>query len=127
MNCEETDEEKSLLLDAAQCLDDCLIRIYPEEFEDKHIQAAARRFGASGGTINRIATLSDNLRKQKEEVDRLNKALNACEVAARPYHTINQAPHPDPYHGCPRFCAACERPREIRKEILQIIEEVRNP
>ena len=50
------------LLDAAQLLDDCLIRIYPEEFTREHINAAAERFGDGGGTIHRIASMADKLR-----------------------------------------------------------------
>ena len=49
------------LLDAAQLLDDCLIRIYPEEFTREDINAAAERFG-DGGTIHRIASMADKLR-----------------------------------------------------------------
>ena len=51
------------LLDAAQLLDDCLIRIYPEEFTQEHINAAAERFGAANGTISRIADMADKLRR----------------------------------------------------------------
>jgi len=50
-------------MDAAQCLDDCLIRIYPEEFEKKYQEEASERFSANGGTIARIATVADVLRK----------------------------------------------------------------
>ena len=50
------------LLDAAQLLDDCLIRIYPEEFTREHINAAAERFGDCGGTIHRIASMANKLR-----------------------------------------------------------------
>jgi hypothetical protein len=50
------------LLDAAQLLDDCLIRIYPEEFKKNHIEAAAERFGKANGTISRIAYMADKLR-----------------------------------------------------------------
>ena len=56
------DEIVDALLEAAQCLDDCLIRIYPEEFSQKHINAAAERFGENCGTIARIATIADKLR-----------------------------------------------------------------
>ena len=52
-----------LLEDTAKCLDDCLVRIYPEEFTKEHINAAAQRFGDGGGTIHRIASLADELRK----------------------------------------------------------------
>jgi hypothetical protein len=55
--------DSATLLDAAQCLDDCLIRIYPEEFGKKYQEEAAERFGANGGTIARIATVADALRK----------------------------------------------------------------
>ena len=55
--------DSATLLDAAQCLDDCLIRIYPEEFEKKHQKEASERFGNNGGTIARIATVADGLRK----------------------------------------------------------------
>jgi len=55
--------DSSELLDAARCLDDCLIRIYPEEFTEKHREEAAQRFWDGHGTINRISTIADNLRK----------------------------------------------------------------
>ena len=51
------------LLAAAQLLDDCLIRIYPEEFSPEHREAAAQRFFDGGGTIGRIATMADKLRQ----------------------------------------------------------------
>jgi len=55
--------DPATLMDAAQCLDDCLIRIYPEEFEKKYQEEASERFSANGGTIARIATVADVLRK----------------------------------------------------------------
>jgi hypothetical protein len=51
------------LLDAAQLLDDCLIRIYPEEFTKEHQEAAAKRFWEHNGTISRIADMADKLRR----------------------------------------------------------------
>ncbi len=51
------------LVDAAQLLDDCLIRIFPEEFTQEHRDAAAQRFFDGGGTIGRIATMADKLRQ----------------------------------------------------------------
>jgi len=48
---------------AAQLLDDCLIRIYPEEFLQEHIDAAAERFSKGCGTIARISDMADKLRK----------------------------------------------------------------
>ena len=50
------------LLDAAQLLDDCLIRIYPEEFTKEHQEAAAKRFWKHNGPISRIADMADKLR-----------------------------------------------------------------
>jgi hypothetical protein len=44
-----------------------------------------------------------------------NDERRACAVLAAPYHR----PTPD---GCPRFCAACERSRQIRDAILARIE-----
>jgi len=55
-------KEENLLLDAARCLDDCLIRIYPEEFSREDVEASAKRFLDNGGTIARIAGLADELR-----------------------------------------------------------------
>lgn len=55
--------QSSDLLAAAQLLDDCLIRIYPEEFPPDHRKAAAQRFFDCGGTIGRIATMADKLRQ----------------------------------------------------------------
>lgn len=54
-----------LLTDCAECLDDCLIRIYPDEFEKKYIDAACHRFSEHHGTIARIATLVDRINKYK--------------------------------------------------------------
>jgi hypothetical protein len=51
------------LLDAAQLLDDCLIRIYPEEFTKEHQESAAKRFWEHNGTISRIADMADKLRR----------------------------------------------------------------
>ena len=63
------------LLDAAQLLDDCLIRIYPEEFTKEHQEAAAKRFWEHNGTISRIADMADKLRRASNaEVDRQEEA-----------------------------------------------------
>lgn len=51
------------LWDTAELLDDCLIRIYPEEFSIEQREAAAHRFSEYGGTISRIANMSDKLRE----------------------------------------------------------------
>ena len=51
------------LLAVAQLLDDCLIRIYPEEFAPEYREAAAQRFFDGSGTIGRIATMADKLRE----------------------------------------------------------------
>jgi hypothetical protein len=60
----QTVNEKPIdLLAVAQLLDDCLIRIYPEEFLKKHREEASKRFMDGGGTISRIATMADQLRK----------------------------------------------------------------
>ena len=56
-------EIQKRLLDAAQLLDDCLIRIYPEEFTKEHQEAAAKRFRKHNGTISRIADMADRLRR----------------------------------------------------------------
>lgn len=50
------------LMDIAQLLDDCLMRIYPEEFSPEAKEAAAKRFFAGRGTIARIASTADRLR-----------------------------------------------------------------
>lgn len=50
------------LLDAATLLDDCLVCIYPEEFDQEHIKAVANRFSENNGTISRIAKMADKLR-----------------------------------------------------------------
>lgn len=60
MKKEETIE--AVLIAAAQLLDDCLIRIYPEEFTKEQISGACDRFKNGGGTIARIAKMSDKLR-----------------------------------------------------------------
>ena len=57
---------EDILREAAQCLDDCLIRIYPEEFEKKHHEEARKRWGKYKGTISRIATIALKLRKMAE-------------------------------------------------------------
>lgn len=57
-----TKTDRELLLDAAQCLDDCLVRIYPEEFKPTDHTGASIRFSRGGGTISRIANLADALR-----------------------------------------------------------------
>lgn len=50
-----------LLADCAECLNDCLIRIYPEEFEQKYIDEADERFYKHHGTIARIASLVERI------------------------------------------------------------------
>jgi len=64
---ERKDVEQNVLLEAAQCLDDCLIRIYPEEFEQKYIDEARERWGKQGGTIGRITDTADRLREIKAQ------------------------------------------------------------
>jgi hypothetical protein len=51
-----------LFSDCAECLDDCLIRIYPEEFEQKYIAEAGERFAKHRGTIARIADLVERIK-----------------------------------------------------------------
>ena len=67
------------LLAAAQLLDDCLIRIYPEEFSPEHREAAAQRFFDGGGPIGRIATMADKLRQaaNAEAHGRRSRTVNA--------------------------------------------------
>lgn len=48
--------------EAAQLLDDCLIRIYPSAASEGRIEEAAERFATSGGTISRIVNMADRLR-----------------------------------------------------------------
>jgi len=60
---ERKDAAQDVLLEAAECLDDCLVRIYPEEFSDESIKAANVRFSKGRGTIARIATIVDKLKK----------------------------------------------------------------
>jgi hypothetical protein len=62
------------LVAAAQLLDDCLIRIYPEEFAPEHRESAAQRFSAGCGTIGRIATMSDKLREAANSSNAAQKA-----------------------------------------------------
>ena len=67
VGCDEREAESSipsadLLADAAQCLDDCLIRIYPDEFTEAQIKSATHRWSLGGGTIARIAKLATALR-----------------------------------------------------------------
>lgn len=57
-----TKVDRELLFDAAQCLDDCLVRIYPEEFTGSVAEAAKARFLRGGGIISRTATIADALR-----------------------------------------------------------------
>jgi len=59
----EAKSKSPILLDAAQLLDDCLVRIYPEEFTKEHIEEVTQRFRNGGGTIARIAKMADKLRK----------------------------------------------------------------
>ncbi len=55
------------LLAVAQLLDDCLVRIYPDEFTEGAKKLAAIRFAAGGGTINRIAGASEKIRSVVKE------------------------------------------------------------
>lgn len=61
-----------LLNKAADCIDDCLVIIYPEEFDDWQVVEAQNRFFKSKGIINRTATVADALRALAER-SRKNK------------------------------------------------------
>jgi len=58
----ERDELRAMLPTLKTLLDDCLIRIYPEEFTQSHIDAARERFTTEGGTIARIAHTVQEIR-----------------------------------------------------------------
>lgn len=55
--------EPNDLMAAAQLLDDCLIRLCPDEFAPEHREAAMRRFRDGGGTAARIASMTAALRQ----------------------------------------------------------------
>ena len=55
---------RGLLSDCAECMDDALIKIYPEEFTEKYKEDAGKRFANGGGIINRIATIADKARAE---------------------------------------------------------------
>lgn len=55
-------KDKKICKEAAQCLDDCLILIYPEEFTTSDFSAATQRMSDGGGVINRVAGCADKLR-----------------------------------------------------------------
>lgn len=55
--------DRQLLLDAAQCLDDCVMLIYPEDFAPELVEQAKVRFAKSGGIIGRTCDLAEGLRK----------------------------------------------------------------
>jgi len=63
-------EDLQLLNDAARCIDDCLIIIYPEEFDDWAIVEAKKRFVNCRGIISRTATMADALRQLAEKSKR---------------------------------------------------------
>ena len=62
-----TEEILNLLRDGAECLDDCLMRIYPDEFSQDNINDSAKRWSSQGGTIARIAKLSDKMKEIVKE------------------------------------------------------------
>jgi hypothetical protein len=68
-----TDALANTMLDAAQCLDDCLVRIYPEEFDMQSKINAAIRFGEGRGTISRIATIADKLRSLAQRAGEMER------------------------------------------------------
>jgi hypothetical protein len=59
-----------LLNKAAQCIDDCLMLIYPEEFYPWQVDEAKTRFFENHGIIARTATMADELRKIAGELDK---------------------------------------------------------
>lgn len=100
-----------LLSDCAECLDDCLIRIYPEEFEQKHIDKAGERFSKGHGTIARISNLVEKIKMFKSAkpdnkilLDLYRQFLaawNRCESSRGCYSCTEP-------HDC-----RCEKEREI--------------
>jgi hypothetical protein len=60
-------EDIDLLNNAAQCIDDCLILIYPEVFYPEQIKEAKNRFFENNGIIARTATMANELRKLSEK------------------------------------------------------------
>ncbi|MFC1453690.1 hypothetical protein ACFLQL_00740 [Verrucomicrobiota bacterium] len=63
----------ALLGKAADCIDDCLVMIYPEEFDDWQIIEARKRFALQRGIIARTATMADGLRKLKKKLKENNE------------------------------------------------------
>jgi len=61
-------KDLELLSQAARCIDDCLMIIYPEEFTYKDVNEAKKRFFENKGIISRTATMADSLRKLKEKI-----------------------------------------------------------
>jgi len=61
-------EDIDLLKNAAECIDDCLMIIYPEEFYDHQVDEAKNRFFKAKGIIARTATMADALRALVEKV-----------------------------------------------------------
>ena len=61
---DEVAKLRKILGECADCMDDCLVRIYPEEFDEERIELAGERFFDGGGTIGRIADLADSARNE---------------------------------------------------------------
>ena len=66
---ESSEPQPTLLSEAAQCLDDCVIRMFPEEFTPENIDAAAQRFFDACGAIARVSNIADRLRKVNAAAD----------------------------------------------------------
>ena len=61
---EEVAKLRKLLGECADCMDDCLVKIYPEEFDEERKELAGERFSDGGGIIGRIADLADGARSE---------------------------------------------------------------
>ena len=66
-----------LACQAAQCLDDCLVRFFPEEFREESREAAAQRFSDAGGSISRCANIADQLRNTTNIYDRPTEKVSS--------------------------------------------------
>lgn len=62
------DVRSEYLKSVAELLDDCLVRIHPDEFSRETITKTNERFYRLGGSIHRICSTSDDLRRLAEEL-----------------------------------------------------------
>lgn len=52
-----------LLADCAECLDDCLVRMYPDEFDRDTVTDADKRFFEHNGGIARVTDLFERIKR----------------------------------------------------------------